>query len=64
MQVTAGTDSAGEAAHKSTRALIVINVDIAGNGRAGALSAQRQEMNPHQFLRCWLFPVETGAAGP
>lgn len=36
--------------------MIVINVDVAGNGRAGASSACVEAGNePHQFFRCQLF---------
>lgn len=48
--------------------MIVINVDIAGNGRAGASSKCVEAGNePHQFFRCQLFhgaAEETGRAGP
>lgn len=48
--------------------MIVINVDVAGNGRAGASSKCVEAGNePHQFFRCQLFhgaAEETGRAGP
>lgn len=48
--------------------MIVINVDIPGNGRTGAFSKCTEAGNePHQFLRCKLFhraAAETGTAGP
>lgn len=47
--------------------MIVINVDIAGNGRAGASSKCAEAGNePHQFLRCQLFDgaaAEMGMTG-
>lgn len=53
---------------QGTWAVIVINVDIAGNGRAGASSKCTEAGNePHQFLRCQLFhgaAAETGKTGP
>lgn len=49
-------------------AVIVINVDTAGNGRAGASSKCTEAGNePHQFLRCQLFhgaAAEMGRTGP
>lgn len=48
--------------------MIVINVDTAGNGRAGALSKCMEAGNElHQFLRCQLFcgaAAEMGTTGP
>lgn len=48
--------------------MIVINVDITGNGRAGALSKCTETGNdPHQFLRSQLFhgaAAEMGTTGP
>lgn len=42
-----------------------MNVDIAGNGRAGASSKCTEAGNePHQFLRCQLFHGAAGMTGP
>lgn len=50
---------------QGTWVVIVINVDIAGNGRAGASSKCTEAGNePHQFLRCQLFHGAAGRTGP
>lgn len=67
MQVTAGTGVPGRGAVPRYLGMIVINVDIAGNGRAGAPSKCTEAGNePHQFLRCQLFDgaaAEMGMTG-